>query len=308
MLQARVTLAGVNAMTMDFGSPGKPQRRMLAASESALRATHAQLDALYRQVGLELGSRRLWRRLGATVMIGENDVPGETFTTADARALVAFAREQGLGRLSMWSLNRDVECGAAFAQATVLSNSCSGVAQSPLQFSKTFAALAGSPAATSAATPADAIPELPQVAVDNPATSPYPVWREGASYRAGYKVVWHGDVYQAKWFSQGQMPDMPVQSQWATPWVLVGPVLPGEHPPKIPHPPANLYRQWSASATYRAGARVLYGGLPYRAKWYTRGEAPVAEGEGAETSPWQPLYTIPGEPTPSGTLSPSSTG
>ena len=40
-------------------------------------------------------------------MIGVNDVTSEVFSTADAQLLKDFARRQGLGMLSMWSIARD---------------------------------------------------------------------------------------------------------------------------------------------------------------------------------------------------------
>ena len=50
--------------------------------------------------------------MGATPMIGQNDVPGETFSLSDAHALVSFAHRMHLARVSMWSANRDTQCGA----------------------------------------------------------------------------------------------------------------------------------------------------------------------------------------------------
>lgn len=43
-------------------------------------------------------------------MIGLNDVTTETFTLTDAAQLSSFAHTQGLGLLSMWSVNRDHAC------------------------------------------------------------------------------------------------------------------------------------------------------------------------------------------------------
>ncbi|MGA7206089.1 MAG: chitinase, partial [Specibacter sp.] len=111
MLAAKVDLAGVNVMTMDFGG-SKPERTtMLTASINAANATHDQLAALYRALGQNLGTESLWRKIGLTPMIGQNDVAGEVFTLEDADGLHSFAVDKGLGRISMWSLNRDASCG-----------------------------------------------------------------------------------------------------------------------------------------------------------------------------------------------------
>jgi chitinase len=40
-------------------------------------------------------------------MIGQNDIQGERFTVTDAQGLLSFASHAHLGRVSLWSLNRD---------------------------------------------------------------------------------------------------------------------------------------------------------------------------------------------------------
>jgi hypothetical protein len=64
----------------------------------------------------------------------------------------------GISRLSMWSLNRDSECGSVFAEVGVQSNTCSGVTQTSLDFTHTFSRLPG----TSNARPqsAQAVPQV----------------------------------------------------------------------------------------------------------------------------------------------------
>ena len=58
--------------------------------------------------------------------------------------LATFAVDKGLGRVSMWSLNRDARCRGTFTNVVVHSNTCSGVAQDALAFSSVFAGLPGS--------------------------------------------------------------------------------------------------------------------------------------------------------------------
>jgi len=307
MLSAHVKLAGVNVMAMDFNSSSRTDEDMLGAVEGALNATHGQLMATYLRAGIRYSAAQVWNHLGVTVMIGQNDVPGERFGLAEARELAAFVRSEHLARTSIWSLNRDSSCGAVLQDTNAASNTCSGTAQSPLEFTHVFSALTGSVPAASAAqnsSSAEAIPQLTQADADDPAQSPYPIWSAAASYRTGYKVVWHHEVYEAKWFSQAQVPDAPVSSQWNTAWELIGPVLPGEHAPKLPTLPAGTYPAWSTNSIYSKGQRVLFDGLPYKAKWYSRDEPPsesgsaVAESAESGQTPWQPLFTIPGEPSP----------
>lgn len=297
MLDARVDLAGVNVMAMDFGVP-EAAGDMRAAILDAVAATRSQLSALYGRAGARLGSRSLWRKVGVTVMIGQNDVRAERVSVADARAIVAWAVEHDVGRASIWSLNRDVRCGATFAVIGTLSNTCSGVAQRPLEFSRLFATrLRGSVTASAGAvTRPDLLPEATTATTDDPARSPYPIWQPQKAYREGWKVVWHQAVYVAKWFTQGQTPDAPNVAPGDSPWRLVGPVLRTDRAPEIPKLPPGTHPRWSASAVYRAGAKVLRDGLPYQAQWYTRGDVPGEDDPDGAVSPWKPLYRVPGQP------------
>jgi chitinase len=289
MLRYHVSLAGINVMTMDF--TGGAGTSMAQAAEAALNATHGQLATLFPEYGIQLTAQQIWQRLGATVMIGQNDIQGENFTTGDASALVSFAQANHLGRISMWSINRDSQCGSSFPETGVLSNTCSGTAQSSLQFAGIFGALAGSAASAGSGN------VQPAVADTNPADAPYPQWSAAADYPLGYKVVENGQIYQAKWYNSGDDPSAQVQDSWQTPWELIGPVLPGDHAAGIVKPPAGTYPAWSLGTQYKAGAKVLFDGLPYQAKWVNQGVSPATESTDPSGSPWQALYSIPGEPS-----------
>lgn len=43
-------------------------------------------------------------------------------------------------------------------------------------------------------------------------------WDSDTPYRGGDIVYYNGRNYQAKWWTQGEEPDMYVTSQWDTPW------------------------------------------------------------------------------------------
>lgn len=292
MLDAHVDLTGVNLLAMDFGSANQPEKDMGAAVVRALTASHDELVRTYSKAGVKLNSRNAWSRLGATAMIGQNDVPKETFNLADAAKLVSFANQNGLARVSIWSLNRDSQCGSSFARLGVLSSACSGVAQEALQFTRLFGGLHGS--STPVAGPLR-VPDPTPFAADDPARSPYPIWQSIQMYTANYKVVWHGNVYEAKWFTQGYAPDTAVRSAWETPWRLVGPLLPGDQAPKIATLPAGTYPDWTAANRYAKADRVLFHGLPYQAKFSTQGDQPDGHATDPQ-SPWAPLFSIPGEP------------
>ena len=112
-----VNVSMVNIMAMDYGGAVAD---MFGAAQSAGNATKSQLTS----VGY--GSAQL----GITVMIGQNDSPGEIFTLANAQSL----RNANLGAsmLSFWSIGRDN--GGCPGQGAA-SASCSGVSQSAFQFS-----------------------------------------------------------------------------------------------------------------------------------------------------------------------------
>lgn len=294
MLAAGVDLAGVNVMALDFGDPEVSD--MFAAVRSAAAATHEQLAAVFGQADIHLNSRSLWGKLGVTVMIGQNDVAGERFSPGHARKLARFARERGVARVSMWSLNRDSQCGVTFAAVGAHSNLCSGVKQQPLQFSRIFAGLRGSArAGAGAVTASDPDPYATTATTDVPARSPYPIWEPTQAYPSDYKVVWRRAVYQAKWYTQGRTPDAPESEN---PWRLIGPVLATDRAPEIPRRKPGTHAAWSPDRVHRRGDRVLYRGLPYQAKWYTRGDPPGTPLPDGVPQPWRALYTIPGEPGP----------
>lgn len=294
MLRDRVTLAGVNVMAMDYGTP---QGDMLADAEDAVTATARQVATAYQQAGEPLTSSAVWRHLGVTAMIGVNDTPGETFTTQDATALTRFASEHGMGRMSIWSLNRDAACTTAtFTGAAVHSNTCSGVRQTSVgEFSKTMAKLSPSSATANAAGVDTAGAADPIVAKD-PANSPYPAWRAWPAYVQGYRVERNGNIYEAKWQNSATDPLAETGAN-PNPWQLLGPVLPSDHAPRITTLVSGSYPQWSPARHYQTGTIVTYHGLPYAAQWFTVGTSPAASSLGANASPWLPLFDVEGEPS-----------
>ena len=290
LLRKGVDLAGINVMTMDYGQSLVKGQDMLSGSESALTQTKRQLGILYQQAGTHLNDATLWSKLGATPMIGQNDVEDEVFTLDNAKGLNRFAHARGLSRMSMWSANRDLTCSDNYVNLKIVSSSCSGVDQEKQAFAMLLSAgfkgdLTLSAGLVTSAEPASAAKQK----ADDPATSPYPIWSASNAYLEGAKVVWHHNVYQAKWWTQGEVPDSPVLQSWQTPWELVGPVLPDEKPIPQPTLPPGTYPKWSGTATYNTGQRILFNGIPYQAKWWNKAESPAAASSNSESSPWVPL-------------------
>lgn len=282
MLAAKVDIAGVNVMAMDFGASKPNTTSMIDAMREALDATFRQLDGAYRRAGLRLSTRDLWRKVGITPMIGQNDVRAEQFTVEDARSVLALAEQLGLGRVSMWSANRDQACGAQLDLGTV-SNSCSGVLQKPQEFGQTFSRLGG--AVLGAAH--DRTVSQPAVEVrDDPATSPYPIWDAASVYTAGSKVTWRRNVYEAKWWSRANVPDEPVAQEWDTPWRFLGPVMSGDRPASTTTLPGGVFPAWSRAVIYVKGDRVERNGVAYEARWWNRAEEPQPQPDDPYSTPW----------------------
>jgi chitinase len=301
MISAKVPLAGVNGMTMDYGEPLPAGRTMAQQGELALNALQAQIKTAYSTAGTDLTDLQAWQLVGATPMIGQNDIPDEVFTLDDAQQLVQFAQQVQLARLSMWSANRDQSCGPNYPDVKVVSDACSGISQTVGQFTsilRTFGADTGATptAETTAATnaPATASTGASPTAVtsgteivDDPAKSPYQIWNPNQAYTKGTKVVWHRNVYQAKYYTVGDMPDTPVATADQTPWTLIGPVLPGDTPAPTPTLPAGTYPEWDPKTVYQAGSRVLQDGIGWQAKYWTQGDRPGAiPTSPTDDSPW----------------------
>ncbi|BCY13478.1 glycosyl hydrolase [Actinoplanes sp. L3-i22] len=115
----------VNAMVMNFDASGDWGTAMVNASE----AVRDDLAGIWNdRSGPEIAAM-----IGLTPMIGVNDT-GAVTTIADARTLVAYARENGLGFLRFWSVDRD---NGACAAGT-LSGTCSGISQDEYAFTTLF--------------------------------------------------------------------------------------------------------------------------------------------------------------------------
>ncbi len=136
MLEAGVDLAGVNIMIMNYSASRLKEQTMLEASVAAIRSTHSQLGTIYADAGQPLDASELWSQIGVTPMIGHNDVAGEVIDMAAARGINKFARNHGIGRISMWSLNRDRPCATEERDGAQPSNTCSGLGQEIGAFSR----------------------------------------------------------------------------------------------------------------------------------------------------------------------------
>ena len=93
------------------------------------------------------------------MLIGQNDTKNEYFTLDNAREINTFALETSLGHLSMWSLNRDQQCGENYTNTNTLKTFCSGMKQTDGEFATTLGSgFRGTPARSSTSTMPAGIP------------------------------------------------------------------------------------------------------------------------------------------------------
>jgi hypothetical protein len=140
-LRYGVMISTVNVMAMDFSDSAapNPSGQMGTYAIASAWSTFNQLGTLY---GTSLSTSQLWGMIGVTPMIGVNDQSDEIFGFSDAKRLLAFAEQVGLGEIAMWSLSRDQQDprGALnYAQST-----SSSLVQAPFEFSDIFSAFTGS--------------------------------------------------------------------------------------------------------------------------------------------------------------------
>ena len=106
-LSAGVQISHVNLMTMDYGQfQGQP------LGPVAIQSVNGAKGQLKAMIG-GLSDAQAYGMLGATAMIGTNDT-GEVFSLNDAKTLAKFARDNKLGLVSFWSIDRDRACTTGF--------------------------------------------------------------------------------------------------------------------------------------------------------------------------------------------------
>lgn len=284
-LKNGVDLSGVNLMTMNFGQSKESGESMSSASIKALTESHRQISILYNNTGLPLDDKSVWTKMGATPMIGQNDLENEIFTLNDSKFLNEFMLGKTMPRLSFWSLNRDISCGQNYVNLKIASNSCSSVNQERFDFAKTLSKNFSGKMSQSPA-PVTLLDTNSQREPDDPEKSPYQIWTKAGTYLEGTRVVWRHNVYQAKWWTRGDIPDNPTLDAWQTPWQIIGPVLPGDKPIPVPTLPKGTYPEWSGTKIYNGGDRVLFNGVPFQAKWWTQGDSPAKSNTDPDSSPW----------------------
>ena len=121
----------VNIMDMDFDASGDWGKALVRAAKAML----AQMRKVYPKAT----TAEQYRRLSITIMIGRND-NGVITQSGDAQTVLEFAKANGVGRLGIWSLGRDL--GSCTGQVEAQPD-CSGIAQADYQFTRQLAGYTG---------------------------------------------------------------------------------------------------------------------------------------------------------------------
>ena len=120
----------INLMTMDYGSASSSVCVVVSGScemaQSAIRAVQ-NFEHAYAVPA---------SKIAVTPMIGMNDTTTETFTATDVDTLTAYAVNNGLAGLHIWSLDRDTPCATTTTFASPTCNSISGT--TPLEYTNRF--------------------------------------------------------------------------------------------------------------------------------------------------------------------------
>jgi hypothetical protein len=110
-------------MPFDFG--GQSGANMGGLTVSVTKKVHAQLKAAHKG----LTDAQVYAKQGISSMNGITDEK-ETVTVADFQTMLKFIVSNHMARFTFWTLNRDRgNCGGS-------SDTCSGIAQNPLDFTK----------------------------------------------------------------------------------------------------------------------------------------------------------------------------
>jgi chitinase len=102
----------INLMAMDYGSADSSVCTVVNGVCEMGQSAVAAAESLHSHYGVP------YNQIELTVMIGGNDVQGETFTIADVSTMTWYVLQKQLGGVHFWSLDRDRDCAPGNASAT----------------------------------------------------------------------------------------------------------------------------------------------------------------------------------------------
>jgi len=152
---------------------------------------------------------------GISSMNGRTD-SGEYFSQSDFQTVLNFAQRNSLARFTYWSVNRDRQCNPPSNNGT-LSGTCSSVPQNDWDFTKIIAQFGGvTPPSGPTPTPGQTLTPTP-ITGGGGTCAGIAAWNSSLAYGGSSKVTYNGSVWQAKWWSEADVPGGP-----AGVWTLLG--------------------------------------------------------------------------------------
>ena len=157
---------------------------------------------------------------GFSGMNGRTD-SAEYFYQADFQSVLTFAENNHLARYTFWALNRDRQCSPPDNNGS-LSGTCSSVAQNSWDFTKYVVQFAGATPPTSTPTPVAGTTPTPTPVAPTPtpvsggSCAGVAAWTTGVAYVGGNQVTYNGSLWQAKWWTENDVPGGP-----AGVWTLI---------------------------------------------------------------------------------------
>ena len=127
---AGLTVDGWTIMPFDYGASqpdmGKASINAANGLKNAVKAAYGYTDdAAYRKIGI-------------SSMNGKDD-DGATINIGDFQEMLTFAQTRHIARFTNWAVNRDRACGGSNTSG----DTCSGVSQAPLDFTKVLGKYTG---------------------------------------------------------------------------------------------------------------------------------------------------------------------
>jgi chitinase len=172
---------------------------------TALQDFNAQLMSTYRW-----SSAQAYAHEGFSGMNGRTD-SAEYFHQSDFQTVLTFAENSGMSRYTFWSLNRDRQCSPVDPGYT--SSECSGVAQSPWDFTAFTVAFANhtspSPPPTPTPTPTPTSPSPTPTPSPSPTGSCAAAWVNNTAYMSGNVVSHGGHNWTANQWNYNEVPGGP---------------------------------------------------------------------------------------------------
>jgi chitinase len=136
-------------------------------------------------------------------MNGRTD-SAEYFYQSDFQTVLSFAENNHLARFTFWSVNRDRQCNPPDNNGA-LSGTCSSVPQNDWDFTRIIVQFAGAtPPVTS--TPTTGATPTPTSTTSSGACAGIAAWSSTTAYVGGSKVTYNGSLWQAKWWTEADVP------------------------------------------------------------------------------------------------------